>query len=86
MHVVCASDVCDHSQGVDFPPNRMRSIVFRVLFQSNKQKNHCRSAFEPGASGLPCYCTPPVCVPDVIGALVVWRHNKINKRKCRTIK
>jgi len=30
---------------------------------------------EPEASGLPYYCTPPVCVPDVIGALAVWRHN-----------
>jgi len=24
----------------------------------------------------PCYCAPPVCVPDVIGGLVVWWHNK----------
>ena len=32
--------VCDHSQGVYFPPNRRRSIVFRVLFQqTNKQIN-----------------------------------------------
>ena len=30
--------VCDHSQGVYFPPNRRRSIVFRVLLQqTNKQ-------------------------------------------------
>ena len=35
---------------------------------------HCGSAFEPGASGLPYYCTPPVCGPDVIGALAVWRQ------------
>jgi len=41
-----------------------------------KFKVHCRSAFEPGASGLPCYCTPPVCVPAVIGALAVWRQQK----------
>ena len=34
---------------------------------------HCRSAFEPGVSGLPHYCTPPVCVPAVIGALAVWQ-------------
>ena len=34
---------------------------------------HCGSAFEPGASGLPHYCTPPVCVPDVLGALAVWQ-------------
>jgi len=38
-------------------------------------KVHCGSAFEPGASGLPYYCTPPVCVPDVIVALPVCRQN-----------
>jgi len=35
-------------------------------------KVHCGSAFEPGAYGLHYYCTPPVCVPDAIGALAVW--------------
>jgi len=29
-----------------------------------------------GASGLPSYCTPHVCVPALIGGLAVWRHNK----------
>ena len=38
-------------------------------------KVHCRSAFEPGASGLPYNCRPPVCVPYVLGALAVWRQN-----------
>ena len=39
-------------------------------------KVHCGSAFEPGTSRLPYYCTPPVCVPDVIGAvLTVWWQN-----------
>jgi len=37
---------------------------------------HCGSAFEPGTSGLPYYCTPPVCVPDVLGALAVWWQKK----------
>jgi len=37
---------------------------------------HCGSAFEPGASGLPFYCTPPVCVPAVLGALALWWHKK----------
>ena len=35
-------------------------------------KDHCGRAFEPGASGLLYYCTPPVCVPAVIGTLAVW--------------
>ena len=34
---------------------------------------HCESTFEPGGSGLPYYCTPPVCVPAVLCALAVWR-------------
>ena len=33
-----------------------------------------------GASGVPYYCTPHVCVSDVIEVLVEWRHNK-NKNK-----
>ena len=37
---------------------------------------HCGSVFEPGASWLPYYCTPPVCIPDVLGALAVWRFQK----------
>jgi len=41
-------------------------------------KVHCGSAFEPGASGLPYYCTPPVFVPDVIAPLAVWQHNNKN--------
>jgi len=36
-------------------------------------KVHCRSACEPGCSGLPYYCTPPVCVPAVLGVLGVWQ-------------
>jgi len=41
--------------------------------------------FEPGASGLPYYCTPPVCVPDVIGALAVWRQNIKKKKNERSL-
>ena len=42
---------------------------------------HDWNAFEPGASELPYYCTPPVCVPAVLGALAVWRQNtQKNKR------
>jgi len=35
-----------------------------------------RCSIRPGASGLPYYCTSSVCVPDVIGLLAVWRHNR----------
>jgi len=40
---------------------------------------HCGSAFEPGGSGLPYYCIPPVCVLDVLCALPVWRFSKKTK-------
>jgi len=51
-------------------------VCLHVCVYASKFKVHCGSASEPGASGLPYYCTPPVCVPDVIGALAVWRHKK----------
>jgi len=35
----------------------------------------CRSIWS-GASGLPYYCAPLVCVSDVMESLAVWRHNK----------
>ena len=46
----------------------------------HRSEVYCGSAFEPGSSGLPYYCTPPVCVPAVLGALTVWRkNNKMTK-------
>ena len=49
-------------------------ILLHMYALAFKFMVHCGSAFEPGASGLPYYCTPPVCGPDVIGALAVWRQ------------
>ena len=50
-------------------------VCLHMCAYAFKFKVHCWSAFEPGASGLPYYCTPPVCISDVIGALAVWRQN-----------
>jgi hypothetical protein len=37
------------------------------------------------SQALPYYCTPPVCVPDVIGALAVWKYpKKIQEKRKRT--
>jgi len=47
-----------------------------VCVYVSKFEVHCGNAFEPGASGLPYYCTPPVCVPDVLDTLAVWRLTK----------
>jgi len=55
-------------------------VCLHVCVYASKCKVHCGSVFEPGASGLPYYFTPPVCVPDVIGVLSVWRQNNKKKR------
>jgi len=50
-----------------------------------KKKNvrECRS-IRSGASGLPYYCAPLVCVSDVMELLAVWRHNKPKtKNQCQ---
>jgi len=62
------------------------NVYFKIIYECLRQINihrsevHCGSAFEPGGSGLPYYCTPPVCVPAVLGALGVWR---LSKKKMR---
>jgi len=55
-------------------------VCLHVCAYASKFKVHCGSAFEPGASGLPYYCTPPVYVPVVLGALAVWWHNQQKKK------
>ena len=37
-------------------------VCLHVCVYAFKSKVHCGSAFEPGACGLPYYCTQPVCV------------------------
>ena len=58
------------------------SVCLHVCAYASKFKVYCGSTFEPGASGLPYYCTPPMCVPHVIGALAVWRQSK---KKCMCV-
>jgi len=54
-------------------------VCQRVYAYAFKSKVHCVIALGPGASGLPYYCTPLVCVPAVIGRLGMWRlHNNKN--------
>ena len=50
-------------------------VCLRVCAYALKSKVCCGCALGPGASRLLYYCTPLVCVPDVIGALAVWRQN-----------
>ena len=55
---------------------RVHGCVFCSISLLSVYKVHCGSAFEPGASRLPYYCTSPVRVPAVIGALAVGRQKK----------
>ena len=51
-------------------------VCLYVYAYDFKSQVHCGSALRPGASGLPYYCAPLVCVPAVLGELAVWQHNK----------
>jgi len=70
------------------------NVYFKTKCECIRQINihrsevHCGSVFEPGGSSLPYYCTPPVCVPDVFGALAVWRlsKKKMLAWECRSIR
>jgi len=42
-------------------------VCLYVYTYDFKSKVHCGSALGPGASRLPYYCTPLVCVPAVLG-------------------
>ena len=58
------------------------AILCCISAQTLPLVHDCGSAFEPGASGLPYYFTPLVCVSAVLGALAVWRHdNQTSKDK-----
>jgi len=46
-----------------------------VFLHIQSPLRECRS-IRSGASGLPYYCTPLVCISVVIGLLIVWRLNK----------
>ena len=57
-------------------------VYLRMRMSTSKQHSgvrgplrECRS-IQSGASALPCYCAPPVCVSEVIESLAVRRHNK----------
>jgi len=64
-------------------PLNCRTKRQQNIIDTGAELNSCGSAFEPGASGLPHYCTSPVCVPDVIGELAAWWHSKQNKKNRR---
>jgi len=46
-----------------------------VFLHIQSPSRECRS-IRSGASGLPYYCAPLVCVSEVMELLAVWRHNK----------
>jgi len=46
-----------------------------VFLHNQSSLRECRSIWS-GASGLPYYCAPLVCVSQVMQSLAVWQHNK----------
>ena len=46
-----------------------------VFLHIQSPLRECRSTWS-GASGLPYYCAPLLCISVVIELLAVWRHNK----------
>jgi len=46
-----------------------------VFLHTQSPLRECRS-IRSGASRLPYYCAPLVCVPAVLGLLAVWQNNK----------
>ena len=56
------------------------SMCVCVYLQIQGPWRKCCS-IRPGTSGLLYYCAQLVCVPDVIGLLAVWRHNKPKTQK-----
>ena len=55
------------------------SVYFQKIFNQNScvrgPLQECHLIWS-GASRLPYYCAPQICVSDVIESLAVWRHNK----------
>jgi len=61
---------------------KKRKILLKLTFAPVRECCSIRS----GASGQPYYCTPLLCVSDVIELLVVWQYNKPKSRKNTNVK
>jgi len=57
-------------------------VCLHVCANAFKFKVYCGSAFESGTSGLPYYCTPPLCIPAVIGGLAFGGITKQKQKNC----
>jgi len=62
---------------------RMQMSTSKQLLYVRSPLQKCRS-IRSGASGLPSYCTPLVCISAVIELLAVWRHNKPKTKNQKT--
>ena len=59
---------------------RMRMSTLKQHWSVRGPLRECRS-IRSGASGLPYYCTPLVCISAVNRLLAVWLHNKLKTKK-----
>ena len=64
--------------------NNMRMFTWNQYSYVQGPLRECRS-IRPGGFGLPYYCTPPVCVPAVLGALAVWRLSQKKRKNCNAL-
>jgi hypothetical protein len=62
---------------------RMRMYISKQHSCVRGPLRECRS-IHSGASGLPYYCKPLVCISAVIGLLAVCRHNKPKNKNQKT--
>jgi len=65
-------------------PEEKGTATIPQLTKQHTLKDGIARVFESGASRFPYYCTPPECVPDVIGTLAVWRHNSKKQKQKKT--
>jgi len=59
-------------------------VYVKSIWSVRGPLRECRS-IRSGASGLPYYCAPPVCVSDVIELLAVWCHNNTKNQKIKEL-
>jgi len=78
------------------PPVCVPAVIWGpAVWRHNKSRQnihvnkHTKTKYVPfsiwfGVRGPPYYCAPLVCVPDVIGVLVVWRHYRSKNKNSVT--
>ena len=90
-HTTCVRSCCTRRDSCVAAKHHTKKWLSTYKYTFSKQHScgygllrECRSIWL-GASGLPCYCAPLVCVPTVIGLLTVWLYNKPKPKSRREV-